>query len=117
MSNKRRRLKGVVTKAKMEKTVTVQVHRSYRHPVYGKVIRTSKNYLVHDEIGCQLGDHVLIVESRPLSKRKRWVAQEVIRRKTEAEVTASRVEALTDEPLKELEEASEEPSAEPEPET
>ena len=89
MSNTRRRLSGVVTKAKMSKTVTVQVDRSYRHPLYGKVMRQSKNYLVHDEIGCQLGDKVLIVESRPLSKKKRWAVESILRKATEAEVTIS----------------------------
>ncbi|NIS79306.1 MAG: 30S ribosomal protein S17 [Anaerolineales bacterium] len=116
MSNKRRRMKGVVTKAKMDKTVTVQVNRSYRHPVYGKVIRTSKDYLVHDEIGCQLEDQVLIVESRPLSKRKRWVVQEILKRKSEVEVIASRVEVFADDPTLETEEATEEASEDPEPE-
>lgn len=117
MSNTRRRMKGVVTKAKSEKTVTVQIDRSYRHRVYGKVIRASRDYLVHDEIGCQLGDHVLIVESRPISKRKRWVVQEVLRRASEAEVTASTLETLADEPLLELEQEVEEPAEEMESET
>jgi small subunit ribosomal protein S17 len=103
MSNKRRRLKGVVIRAKMTKTVTVRVDRSYRHPLYGKVIRAQKNYLAHDEIGCQLGDQVQMVESRPISKRKRWVVEEILDRATEAEITASE-ESLVDEPLPEAEE-------------
>jgi large subunit ribosomal protein L14 len=84
MSNTRRRMDGVVTKAKLEKTVTVRIDRSYRHPLYGKVIRTNKNYLVHDEIGCHPGDIVRIVESRPISKKKRWAVQEIVRRASEA---------------------------------
>lgn len=86
MTNKRRRLSGVVTSAKMQKTVTVQVDRSHRHPLYGKVMRQSKKYLVHDEIGCQPGDKVLMVESRPLSKRKRWVIEEVLLKVSQTDV-------------------------------
>ncbi|MCK4692325.1 MAG: 30S ribosomal protein S17, partial [Anaerolineales bacterium] len=89
MSDKRRRLTGVVTKTKLTKTVTVRVDRSYRHPLYGKVIRTSKKYLVHDELGCQLGDKIQMVESRPISKKKRWVVETILHRATEAEVAAN----------------------------
>jgi small subunit ribosomal protein S17 len=92
MKNTRRRLTGVVTRTNSEKTVTVQVDRTSRHRLYGKVLRSSKNYLVHDEIGCRLGDEVLMVESRPISKRKRWVVEEILRRQTELEVTAQSVE-------------------------
>jgi len=102
MSTKRRRLTGVVTKTKLTKTVTVRVDRSYRHPLYGKVIRTSKKYLVHDELGCQLGDKVQIVESRPLSKKKRWVVETILHRATEAEVTANAGEVV-EEPMAETE--------------
>lgn len=89
MSNKRRRMTGVVTRAKATKTVSVRVDRSYRHRLYGKVVHTSKEYLVHDELGCHPGDEVRIVESRPLSKRKRWVVEHVLRKATEAQVEAS----------------------------
>ncbi|HKZ55694.1 MAG TPA: 30S ribosomal protein S17 [Anaerolineales bacterium] len=89
MSNSRRRLNGVVIRAKLAKTVTVRVDRSYRHRLYGKVVRRSKNYLVHDEMGCQPGDLVSIVESRPLSKMKRWAVEQVVRRAQEAQVAAS----------------------------
>jgi small subunit ribosomal protein S17 len=92
MTSNRKRLTGVVLSAKMEKTVKVRVDRTYRHPLYGKVVRTHKDYLVHDELNCQPGDIVQIVESRPISKRKRWVVQEFIRRATEAEVAAEREE-------------------------
>jgi small subunit ribosomal protein S17 len=102
MSNKRRRLTGVVTKAKLDKTVTVRVDRSYRHPVYGKVIRTNKKYLTHDELGCQLGDQVRIVESRPISKKKRWVVESILRRASEVELTAQS-EELAEEPITETE--------------
>ncbi len=96
MTNKRRRLMGVVVRAKMQKTVTVQVDRSFRHRVYQKVIRRTKRYLAHDEIGCQPGDQVIIVESRPLSRTKRWVVQEVLRRASEAEVKAEHVAQLVE---------------------
>lgn len=101
-TNNRRRLEGTVSSANMIKTVKVRVDRSYRHPLYGKVIRSHKNYLVHDEIGCQPGDIVCIVESRPISKRKRWVVQEVLRRASEAVLAAER-EVLIDEPIIETE--------------
>jgi small subunit ribosomal protein S17 len=91
MSNNRRRLTGVVIKAKMPKTITVQVDRSYRHQLYQKVVRSQKNYLVHDEIGCHPGDRVVIVESKPISKRKRFVVEEVLQAATEAEITAGQV--------------------------
>jgi small subunit ribosomal protein S17 len=94
MSNNRKRLSGVVQSTKMEKTVKVRVDRSYRHPLYGKVVRTKKMYLAHDELECQLGDIVQMVESRPISKRKRWVVQEILRRATEAEVAAEREEVV-----------------------
>ena len=80
MSNKRKRLVGRVTSDKMEKTVTVAVDRSERHPLYGKVMRTTKKYMAHDEENrCSIGDTVRIVESRPISRRKRWVVQEIVK--------------------------------------
>lgn len=103
MSDKRRRLTGVVTKTKLTKTVTVRVDRSYRHPLYGKVIRTSKKYLVHDELGCQLGDEIQMVESRPISKKKRWVVETILHRATEAEVAANASDVV-EEPMVETEE-------------
>jgi small subunit ribosomal protein S17 len=87
----------------MQKTIKVQVDRSSRHPLYGKVIRSHKQYLVHDEKDCQVGDEVQIVESRPISKRKRWVVEKVLKRATEAEVTVSR-ETSIEEPHLEAEE-------------
>jgi len=117
MTTSRRRLTGLVTSAKMQKTVKVRVDRSYRHPLYGKVIRSHKNYLVHDEFGCQPGDIVYMVESRPISKKKRWVIQEILRHATEAEVSAVQEEVIDElaevlggkeEVADELEEASDE---------
>jgi small subunit ribosomal protein S17 len=84
MSNARRRMTGVVVRAVLDRTVTVRVDRNYRHPLYGKVMRASKKYLVHDEKGCRPGDVVRIVESRPISKRKRWAVEEILRQAGEA---------------------------------
>jgi small subunit ribosomal protein S17 len=113
MTNERRRLTGVVTRLSTEKTVTVQVARDYRHPLYEKVVRSSKRYLVHDEIGCQPGDRVVIVESRPMSKRKRFVVQEILRKVSDAEVAASQGELIDEAALlDEVEEAEQAPQAE-----
>ena len=76
----RRRLNGVVTSTKMMKTVIVEVSRTFQHPLYGKVVHSHKRYKVHDELGCQVGDKVLIVESRPISKEKRFVVESILRR-------------------------------------
>lgn len=94
MTENRRRIEGVVTRAKAQKTVMVTVEKTDRHPLYGKVIRSRKKYMVHDELGCQLGDQVRMVESRPISKNKRWVVEEILRRKSEIEVEAASVVAV-----------------------
>lgn len=78
--NNRRRLEGIVKSNKMQKTVVVEVSRTYRHPLYGKVVHTSKRLMAHDELGCQEGDEVRIVESQPISRRKRWVVEEILKR-------------------------------------
>ena len=78
--NNRRRITGVVTSNKMTKTVVVEITRVFRHPLYRKVVHSSKRVKAHDEIGCQIGDHVQIVESRPLSRDKRWVVESVIKK-------------------------------------
>jgi len=77
--NNRRRIVGVVTSNKMTKTVVVEITRVFRHPLYRKVVHTSKRVKAHDEIGCQIGDQVQIVESRPLSRDKRWVVESVVK--------------------------------------
>jgi small subunit ribosomal protein S17 len=71
---------GVVTSDKMQKTVIVEMTRTYRHRLYKKVVHSHRRVMAHDELGCQLGDHVRIVESQPISRRKRWVVQEILRR-------------------------------------
>jgi small subunit ribosomal protein S17 len=78
--NNRRRLTGVVTSNKMDKSVLVVITRSYRHPLYKKVVHSKKKVMAHDELGCEIGDQVKIVESRPISKRKHWVVEEILQR-------------------------------------
>jgi small subunit ribosomal protein S17 len=78
--NNRRRLTGVVTSNKMTKTVVVEITRKFRHPLYQKVVYSSQRVKAHDEIGCQIGDEVQIVESRPISRDKRWVVETVLKR-------------------------------------
>ena len=78
--NKRRRLNGVVTSNKMDKTVIVVVSRTYRHRLYKKVVHAKQKMMAHDELDCQLGDRVRIVESRPYSRHKRWVVEEILER-------------------------------------
>lgn len=75
----KRTIVGSVVSNKSDKTITVIVVRQVRHPKYGKIISKSKKYHAHDETNqCNIGDVVKIVESRPLSKTKTWVLQEVI---------------------------------------
>jgi small subunit ribosomal protein S17 len=70
---------GVVVAKKMKKTVTVQVERQIRHSLYKKIIRRKKRFLAHDEYEkCKVGDVVRVIETRPISKRKRWRVTEII---------------------------------------
>ena len=79
MTNARRRLQGTVVSNKMDKTVVVEVERKKMHRLYKKVIRVSKKYMAHDESNAlNIGDEVQIVESRPMSKHKRWVVETVL---------------------------------------
>jgi len=76
---KRRTLQGMVMSNKMDKTIVVQVERIIMHTTYKKYIRSRKKYMAHDpQNQCGIGDKVVIVESRPLSRRKRWVLREVL---------------------------------------
>jgi small subunit ribosomal protein S17 len=87
--NTRRRLTGVVTSNKMQKTVVVEISRTYRHRLYKKVVDSSRRVMAHDELGCQIGDRVRIVESQPISHRKRWVVEEILRREIGASETVA----------------------------
>lgn len=76
---KRKTLIGVVISDKMDKTVVVMVNRLVLHPVYKKYIRKRKKVKAHDEKNeCRIGDKVLLVESRPLSREKRWRVKEIL---------------------------------------
>jgi len=78
---KRKTLAGVVTSDKMDKTVVVMVNRLVIHPVYKKYVRRRTKVKVHDEKNeCRIGDKVLLIETRPLSKEKRWRIKEILER-------------------------------------
>ncbi len=77
--NLRKERVGVVVSDKMEKSITVLVERKVKHKVYGKFINFSKKFIAHDEKNeCGIGDTVKIMETRPLSKRKRWRLVEIL---------------------------------------
>ncbi len=81
MKGQRRRLVGLVTSDKMDKTVVVTVERRYRHRLYQKVVRSTKKYMAHDEENaCHVGDRVQIIETRPYSRRKRWAVEQILER-------------------------------------
>ncbi len=71
---------GLVVSDKMTNTVTVQLERRFAHPLYQKQITTTKRVKAHDGQGAQMGDVVRVVETRPLSKTKRWRVVEIVRR-------------------------------------
>jgi small subunit ribosomal protein S17 len=72
---------GVVVSDRMQKSIVVAVERSVRHDVYGKTQRRTSKFMAHDENGtAKVGDKVAIVESRPLSRRKRWVVTRVVQK-------------------------------------
>ncbi len=78
--NNRRRIMGVVVSNKMDKTVVVETTKQFRHPLYQKVISRHKRVMAHDEKGCNIGDEVRLVESRPISKNKRWVVEDITKK-------------------------------------
>ncbi len=78
--NTRRRLTGIVTSNKMQKTVVVKITRTYLHPLYRKVVHASRTVKAHDLLACEIGDEVVIVESQPISRGKRWVVQSIQKR-------------------------------------
>ena len=78
MPNNRKRLVGTVVSDKMEKTVVVAIENRKMHPVYHKVISSTRKVMAHDETGAGIGALVRIVQSRPISKRKRWVVEAVL---------------------------------------
>ena len=85
--NSRKTRVGLVVSDKMDKTVVVTVEDMVKHPLYGKIVKKSKKFKAHDENNeCKVGDKVMIVESQPLSKEKRWVVQSVIKRDEKKEI-------------------------------
>lgn len=79
MANNRRRLIGRVVSDKMDKTVVVEIERRKTHPVYKKVVRSTQRLMAHDESNAiKVGAVVRIVESKPLSRHKRWVVETVM---------------------------------------
>lgn len=79
-THKRAERVGIVSSDKMEKTVVVRVDRVVKHPVYRKYVKRRKKFMAHDETGAKIGDKVRIVETRPLSARKRWRVVEIIQK-------------------------------------
>ena len=70
---------GIVVSNKMQKTIVVKVESRYSHPIYSKTMVKTKKYIAHDESGqCNIGDQVLVQETRPLSKRKRWTLIKIL---------------------------------------
>jgi small subunit ribosomal protein S17 len=79
--NLRKQKIGVVVSNKMDKTISVMVERRLKHPIYGKTVKRSKKFFAHDEDNtCKEGDKVRIMETRPLSKNKRWRLVEILER-------------------------------------
>lgn len=79
--NLRKERVGQVVSNKMNKSITVAVNRKLKHPIYGKFIGKTSKFMAHDEKNeCQIGDTVRIMETRPLSKNKRWRLVEIIER-------------------------------------
>ncbi len=77
--NLRKERIGIVTSNKMNKTVVVEVNSLYEHPKYKKVVKRNKKFKAHDEENkCQVGDKVKIVETKPISREKRWRVSEII---------------------------------------
>ncbi len=96
--NTRRRMTGVVTSNKMQKTVVVEISHTFRHRLYKKVVNTSSHVVAHDELGCKIGDHVQIVESAPISRTKRWVVEEILHHDTGATAVAMEETAAESKP-------------------
>ena len=71
---------GTVVSTKMEKTIVIAVEDKYPHPLYGKTLKKTKRFMVHDEKNeCTLGDTVLVEETRPLSRNKRWKVSKILK--------------------------------------
>ena len=72
---------GIVVSNKADKTVVVKVERKFQHPLYNRTVKSTNKFMAHDETNaCGIGDVVRIVETRPLSKRKRWMVLEIVQK-------------------------------------
>lgn len=77
--NLRKQRSGIVVSNKMDKTIAVAVERRIQHPIYGKYVKKTKKFIAHDEKNeCSIGDTVRIMETRPMSRRKRWRLVEIL---------------------------------------
>ena len=77
--NLRKQREGIVTSNKMDKTITVEVQRSVKHPIYGKFVKKTSKLTAHDEQNqCDIGDLVRVMETRPISKNKRWRLTKIV---------------------------------------
>jgi small subunit ribosomal protein S17 len=74
----RKTREGLVVSTKMQNTVVVEIERRVQHPIYGKVVLRTKRFKAHDVIGCDEGDRVEIMETRPISKQKRWRVTQIL---------------------------------------
>lgn len=79
-AGKRAERVGIVASDKMTKTVVVRVDRLVKHPIYRKYVKRRKKFMAHDDLGAKIGDKVKIIETRPLSARKRWRVVEIIQK-------------------------------------
>ena len=105
--NNRRRLIGTVKSNKMDKTVKVVVTSTNRHPLYHKVVQSTNTFVAHDELGCNVGDRVRIVECAPISRTKRFVVEEIIKVELRQEGELDAITVVAPE-LPAVEEAAEE---------
>lgn len=77
--NLRKQREGIVTSNKMDKTITVEVQRRVKHPIYGKYVKKTSKLTAHDEQNqCDIGDLVRVMETRPISKNKRWRLTKIV---------------------------------------
>lgn len=89
----RKTRRGTIVSDKMDKTVIVLVETRVRHPLYGRTVTRSKRFKAHDETNaCKIGDKVLIIETRPLSKEKRWRVAEILARTADRSVARKEAE-------------------------
>lgn len=84
--SERRQIDGIVTSNKMQKTVVIKTTQAFRHPLYGKVVESQHKLVAHDELGAKIGDLVRVIESKPISKTKRWVVTKILSSKQKEEV-------------------------------